>query len=290
MKDGKAARQFYTSPVLPSERITQPVNEHDGYDQMSNAELSVEAGKRGLRYVRENATPDEFRNELIAWLCEFDRVSAVHQSTAQPSVTAAASGGEGETTFRVGDLVKVVSVEPNSLARSLLNHIVPVVEVQGIYPFAVCVESYSGTRGEFHPDRLKLIRRTTPAPEPVDGETELKGCPWCGNVPDPPYNVGETYARLRHKEGCCLGLGGTLRQEQWIPGSAFEAWNTRADLHQPSRLTDETGALFDEVSRRMDAVVDAAVEWRGSDADWQDKAEVLETAIDLLLELRSKDV
>lgn len=36
-------------------------------------------------------------------------------------------------------------------------------------------------------------------------------------------------------------------------------------------------------------LVDAAVEWRGSDADWQDKAEVLETAIDSLLELRSKE-
>jgi hypothetical protein len=42
--------------------------------------------------------------------------------------------------------------------------------------------------------------------------------------------VGETYARLRHEEGCCLGLGETFRREQWIPGSAFEAWDTRADL------------------------------------------------------------
>jgi hypothetical protein len=45
--------------------------------------------------------------------------------------------------------------------------------------------------------------------------------------------------------------------------------------------------LTDEVSRRMDAVVDAAVEWRqGDETNWQDKAEALENAIDALLELR----
>lgn len=43
----------------------------------------------------------------------------------------------------------------------------------------------------------------------------------------------------------------------------------------------------DECEKRMYAVVDAAVEWRRSDEDWQDKAEILETAIDALLELRS---
>ena len=47
--------------------------------------------------------------------------------------------------------------------------------------------------------------------------------------------------------------------------------------------------LMDEVQQRMDAVVDAAVEWHQAGregAEWFDKAEVLGAAIDSLLELR----
>lgn len=58
----------------------------------------------------------------------------------------------------------------------------------------------------------------------------LLPCPFCGSQPEPAYtnNVGETYARLTHSQGCCLGLGETFRQAHWIPSAAFEAWNTRA--------------------------------------------------------------
>jgi hypothetical protein len=46
----------------------------------------------------------------------------------------------------------------------------------------------------------------------------------------------------------------------------------------------ETDAVFDEVSRRMDAVVEAAVAWRNNDDVWNDD---LERAVDSLLELRA---
>ncbi len=55
------------------------------------------------------------------------------------------------------------------------------------------------------------------------------------------------------------------------------------------RATAEADAdLVDEVQRRMDQVVEAAVEWHQSDEDWFEKSEVLAHAIDSLLELRSR--
>src|ERR1043165_2302760 len=55
------------------------------------------------------------------------------------------------------------------------------------------------------------------------------------------------------------------------------------------RITAEAeDDLVDEVQRRMDQVVEAAVEWHQSDDDWFERAEVLAHAIDSLLELRSK--
>jgi len=41
--------------------------------------------------------------------------------------------------------------------------------------------------------------------------------------------------------------------------------------------------VYDEVQRRVDAVVDAAIKWRQSDDVWDDS---LERAVDALLELR----
>lgn len=43
----------------------------------------------------------------------------------------------------------------------------------------------------------------------------------------------------------------------------------------------------EEVERRMVAVIDAAVGWHKSDADWFEKSEALGDAIDSLLELRA---
>lgn len=91
----------------------------------------------------------------------------------------------------------------------------------------------------------------TEANKPVTGESggELRECPFCGSTPELPYtnNVGETYARLKHSEGCCLGLGETYRQEHWIPGVAFTAWNTRAALPVDSvrtALREAVDAIF----------------------------------------------
>ncbi len=57
-----------------------------------------------------------------------------------------------------------------------------------------------------------------------------------------------------------------------------------------SRHFAATDALVDEVQRRMDQVVEAAVEWHQAGregTDWFDKAEALGAAIDSLLELRT---
>lgn len=50
----------------------------------------------------------------------------------------------------------------------------------------------------------------------------------------------------------------------------------------------EADELADEVQRRMDQVVEAAVEWHQSDDDWIETSERLGAAINSLLELRSK--
>ncbi len=50
------------------------------------------------------------------------------------------------------------------------------------------------------------------------------------------------------------------------------------------------GELVDEVQRRMDAVVEAAVEEHSADADWPEAADKLSAAIESLLELRDKPV
>jgi hypothetical protein len=67
-----------------------------------------------------------------------------------------------------------------------------------------------------------------------------------------------------------------------------EAW-AKQDAN-PSTQSAADG-LVDEVQRRMDQVVEAAVEWHQAGregAEWFDKAEALGAAIDSLLELRSK--
>lgn len=82
--------------------------------------------------------------------------------------------------------------------------------------------------------------------------------------------------------------GGTISYLSIPPDNRKPVYEyTRADL---PRATGETEALVDEVQRRMDAVVDAAVEWHQSDGqqDWIGKADVLAQAIDSLLELRTR--
>lgn len=66
---------------------------------------------------------------------------------------------------------------------------------------------------------------------------------------------------------------------------------TRSPVDRGAVTTEQDG-MVDEAQRRMDAVVDAAVEWhqsgREGDNTWFDKAETLGQAIDRLLELREK--
>ena len=56
----------------------------------------------------------------------------------------------------------------------------------------------------------------------------------------------------------------------------------------PLQALPDTPQLADHVQCLMDAVVDAAVEWRQCDKDWLDKGEALTTAIDNLLAVRDK--
>ena len=91
--------------------------------------------------------------------------------------------------------------------------------------------------------------------------TKLLPCPWCGGIPEPPYtnNVGETYAKLTHSEGCCLGMGRTYADAHWMPSSAFEAWNTRASdsafdaLLEAAKEMLNFGTEFDDP--RLDYIV-----------------------------------
>jgi Lar family restriction alleviation protein len=57
-------------------------------------------------------------------------------------------------------------------------------------------------------------------------------------------------------------------------------------ITEQSQLSREEEALFDEVDRRKDEVVDAAVAWHQSGDDWMETADRLSDAIDSLLSLR----
>lgn len=57
--------------------------------------------------------------------------------------------------------------------------------------------------------------------------------------------------------------------------------------HEIIRLSnEEPDEIVNEVQRRMDAVVDAAVEDHCADENWDEAADMLSTAVESLLELR----
>jgi hypothetical protein len=80
--------------------------------------------------------------------------------------------------------------------------------------------------------------------------------------------------------------GGEQRDSECFCGTELEA-GLCPNGHDPVERSDE---VVDEVQRRMDAVVEAAVEWhqsgREGDNSWFDKSEALSAAINSLLELR----
>jgi hypothetical protein len=77
-----------------------------------------------------------------------------------------------------------------------------------------------------------------------------------------------------------------LEEEMRAAVGYSSGFNARPITQAGSGLPAES-ALVDEVQRRMDAVVDAAVEHYQSDEDWFDKRIVLDEACRSLLELRS---
>lgn len=97
--------------------------------------------------------------------------------------------------------------------------------------------------------------------------------------------ISEDSSVSAYPERVWLDRKGCLRPSRGFLNNHMEY--IRADLVKQDQLSD---SLVDEVQRRMDAVVDAAVEWHQAGregAEWFDKAEILSTAIDCLLELRS---
>jgi hypothetical protein len=75
---------------------------------------------------------------------------------------------------------------------------------------------------------------------------------------------------------------------QWCAcGRQKDHENQTIECSRAPRATGETEALVDDVQRRMDLVVECAVEWHQSDEDWYEKSEALGAAIDSLLELRA---
>lgn len=108
-------------------------------------------------------------------------------------------------------------------------------------------------------------------------ESQLTGllpCPFCGGnfiVVTRVSKEPEQWSVMCNESDCHMDVA---TYDETIE-EAKKLWNTRTN---PINT-----ALVDEVERRMDAVVDAAVEWRQSDDVWSD---ALEVAVDSLLELR----
>lgn len=80
--------------------------------------------------------------------------------------------------------------------------------------------------------------------------------------------------------------------DEAFPRQVRLTFATEDDAHAYYSALIANDNVIDEVQRRVDAVVDAAVEWHQSgqegDETWFDKAEVLGTAVDALLALRDK--
>jgi hypothetical protein len=136
-------------------------------------------------------------------------------------------------------------------------------------------------------------------PQQQEG-AELKPCPFDGRtpalkkVPTRSLNPADDYWIIACEvylnggeplisDGCGIYQQGRTREE------VIQRWNTRADL--PRATAEAEDDLVDEVQRRMDQVVEAAVEWhqsgREGDNSWFDKSEALSAAIESLLELRT---
>lgn len=146
----------------------------------------------------------------------------------------------------------------------------------------------------------------------------LKPCPWCKALPvyaAQPSDYDDKDGENPWLEWvCCETVDCAIYGVMMTP----ERWDNRADLTTASltAITQIVGdhcscnrnetcpechiraviaadkepipdALVDEVQRRMDAVVDAAVAWHRSGDEWTEAANALDNAIDQLLELRS---
>jgi len=91
-------------------------------------------------------------------------------------------------------------------------------------------------------------------------------------------------------QGCtdhAAHIGDAAYHEKWIE-KYDRVIKLLALVPYEYRFADSEEDLVDEVQRRMDAVVDAAVEAHCADEDWIEKEEVLDAAIESLLELRDK--
>lgn len=79
-----------------------------------------------------------------------------------------------------------------------------------------------------------------------------------------------------------------LQQMEFQYGQRKRGWDVAFLMEQLRSATTTGDSVVDEVQQRMDAVVDAAVEWHVGHIDWTGDADTLGTAIDSLLELRGK--
>lgn len=75
--------------------------------------------------------------------------------------------------------------------------------------------------------------------------------------------------------------------KRYEPEFALTSSTDRTEGYAHKRCIIVPDEIVNEVQRRMDAVVDAAVEWHQDEGEeWSQKAEILGDAIDALLELR----
>ncbi len=135
-----------------------------------------------------------------------------------------------------------------------------------------------------------------PAEADAQREPELLPCPFCGGKASGSLTGNENggiyidrwaiHCRSCNFEMIEMAVEG--ESSPWYLGAQSRLilkWNTRSrPTVEAAEIPDE---LVDEVQRRMDAVVNAAVEWHQDEGEeWSQKAEILGDAIEALLELR----
>jgi hypothetical protein len=106
---------------------------------------------------------------------------------------------------------------------------------------------------------------------------QLLPCPFCSDG-------GDVWQPARLEVIRCSSCGAEGPRGK-TDDEIVRLWNARATAEQ---MKNE---VVDEVQRRMDAVVEAAVEWHqacGENNEWFEKAGTLACAIDSLLALRDK--